>query len=98
MLRHEYITNTISTISDTCFNSLSHPERLIVLSNLILLEASYFLPQELSKDSNNLLSSGKRITYEKIKFQNNIGLDLALKAHHIIDIGNQIHSGEIENE
>lgn len=98
MIRPECVVENISTIKETCFDGLSKSEKLLILSNLLLTEASDFLPEEIKKDATNILASGKRIVYEKLKFEGNVGLELGFKAHQIIDIAQKIDNGEINDE
>lgn len=95
-MRIENITQAISFISETCFPSLTPSERLFVLSNLILKESLPLLPEDIKKDGSNVLSSGKRIVYEQLQYQDNIGLKLGFKAHQIIKIAEQVNSGAID--
>ena len=80
----EKVVATIDTIDTTCFDSLNSQERLVVISNLLLKEAEDYLPDELQKNAVNLLSNGKAIAYELLKYEDNMGLDLAMKAHMIL--------------
>ena len=84
MYNEDKIINTLSIIQDTCFNDLNNLEKILIISNLLLIEAEEYLPQELKKDAKQLLSNGKRITYELLKHEDNLGLNLALNAHIIV--------------
>lgn len=86
----EEVIATVSHIKDNCFEGLSDLEQLLVLSNLLLLKSINFLPSDLKEDHINLLSNGKRVLYEMSTYNNNLGLDLALKAHLIIQSVNEL--------
>ncbi len=94
MYNEEKIISTLSTIQEICFTDLNSVERILTLSNLLLIEAEVYLPPELQKDSKQLLSNGRRIKYELLKFNDNLGLNLGLMAHTIIsDINKQLEGG-----
>ena len=94
MYNEEKIISTLSTIQEICFTELNSVERILTISNLLLIEAEEYLPHELKKDSKQLLSNGKRIKYELLKFNDNLGLTLGLMAHTIIsDINKQLEGG-----
>lgn len=84
MFNEEKIINTLSTINETCFFDLNNIEKTLVIANLLLMEAEEFLPPELKEDSKRILSNGKRISYELLKHEDNLGLSMAMKAHIII--------------
>lgn len=94
MANEERIIQTISTIEETLFDSLKNTEKLLVLSNLLLTISTNYLPKELQENKVNLVSNGKAISYELLKHIDSHGLNLAMKAHHIIDIANRIESNE----
>lgn len=81
---------TVANINDNCFDTLNRAEQLLVVGNLLLSQAAYFLPRELKEQHVNILSNGKRIAYEIANYDNNLGLDLAFKAHLIIQAVNQL--------
>lgn len=85
MINEEKIIDTLSIIKETCFNELNDLERMIVISNLLLIESEQYLPKEIIKDAKQILSNGKRINYESLKYETNLGLSLATKAHVILD-------------
>lgn len=91
MINNEEIIATISYINNNCFEDLNNAERLLVISNLLLRESVIYLPPELKERGTDVVSNGRAVTYEMIKYQNNLGLDLAFKAHLIIkDVNNLI--------
>lgn len=90
MINEEKVINTISTIEQTLFESLSDAEKLLVLSNLSLTISTKYLPKDIRDDKVNLVSNGKAVAYELLKHVGNPGLNLAMKAHHIIDIANKL--------
>lgn len=85
MINEEKVINTLSIITETCLNDLNDFEKILVISNLLLMESEKYLPEEIKKDSKQILSNGKRINYESLKYETNLGLSLATKAHVIID-------------
>lgn len=91
MIRDKEIIATVGTIKNNLLNELTTEESLLVLSNLILIQAINYLPPELKNNSTDVLSSGKRIVYEQLEFENNYGLTLGLLAHRIIEIANKIN-------
>lgn len=95
MYNEDKIINTLSLIQDTCFGDLNSVERLLVISNLLLVESEYHLPSEVKQDAQNLLSNGKRVHYEFLKFDDNLGLKLAIKAHEVIaEVNKEIENNE----
>lgn len=94
MINEENIITSTSTINDTVFDTLSNPEKLIVLANLLIDTSINYLPMALRKDAVNIVSNGNRVSYELIKYPDNNGLLLALRAHLIIDTANNIINGE----
>lgn len=94
MYNENKIIDTLTIVQDTCFNDLNSLERMLVISNLLLIEAENYLPEDLKKDAKSLLSNGKRISYELLKHEDNVGLNFALKAHYLIsDIHKEIEGG-----
>ena len=91
-IKTDEVIATVSYINDNCFENLNNLEQLLVISNLLLSQSINFLPSELKEDHINLLSNGKRVAYEMANYPNNLGLDLAFKAHLIIQSVNQ-HQG-----
>lgn len=89
-MNEEKIVTGIATIQETVLDSFNDREKLLVLSNLLLDISKKYLPEKLAEDSVNLLSDGKSVAYQVMTHTNNPGLNLALKAHHIINIANQI--------
>lgn len=53
MYNEEKIISTLSTIQEICFTDLNSVERILTLSNLLLIEAETYLPSELQKILNN---------------------------------------------
>lgn len=84
MFNEEKIITTIGTIQDTCFFDLNNIEKILVISNLLLIEAEEYLPSELKKDAKQILANGKRISYELLKHEDNLGLNMAMKAHVLV--------------
>ncbi len=84
MYNEEKIIETLSIIQDSCFTDLNNYERILVISNLLLLESVKYFPPEIEKEANNVVTNGKRINYEMLKFEDNLGLNLAMKAHLIV--------------
>lgn len=84
MFNEEKIINTLSTIQETCFFDLNNIEKILVISNLLLIEAEEYLPSELRKDAKQILANGKRISYELLKHEDNLGLTMAMKAHVLV--------------
>lgn len=95
MINDDKIISTIASINDNCFENLNKTERLLVISNLLLTESINYLPPELKEKSVDLVSNGKAVAYEMIKHQNNLGLDLAFKAHLIIKDVNNLIEGNV---
>lgn len=78
------VINILSTIQETCFTELNPLEKILVISNLLLIESEQYLPKELKADSKKIISDGKRINYESLKYNDNLGLSLATFAHLIV--------------
>lgn len=89
MYNKENIVNTTAIVLDSAFDGINSVERLLVIANLLLKESEIYLPDELKKDSELIVSNGKRIGFELMKYENNLGLNLALKAHLIIALVNE---------
>ena len=92
-MNEEKIVEAISTINDTVFESMRDSEKLVVMANLILTISANHFPSDLKKDKHSVASNGKSVAYELMKHVNDDGLNLAMKAHHIIDIANRINDG-----
>lgn len=84
MYNEDKIVSTLQIIQDTCFPDINRFERLFVIANLLLMEAEEYLPSEIKKDAKGVLSNGKRVHYELLKYEDNFGLNLALKAHTML--------------
>lgn len=84
MYNEEKIISTLALIQDTCLTDLNDLEIILVISNLLLIEAEKYLPKELEQDAKNILSNGKRINFESLKLPENVGLNLATKAHLMV--------------
>lgn len=82
------IVQEISTNID--YDSLSDKEKLTVLVNLILLTLKNNLPQDLIRYSDSLLSNGKELGLQLLTYKNNPALQIALKAHLILDISQKL--------
>lgn len=91
MINEDKVINTISTIEETLFDSLTDTEKLLILSNLLLTISTNYLPKELQENKVNLVSNGKAVSYELLKHIDSYGLNIAMKAHHIIDLANRIN-------
>lgn len=91
MINEDKVIHTISTIEETLFESLTDTEKLIILSNLLLTISTNYLPKELQENKVNLVSNGKAVSYELLKHIDSHGLNIAMKAHHIIDLANRIN-------
>lgn len=85
MINEEKVISTLGTITETCLNDLNDLEKIVIISNLLLIESEKYLPDELKKDAKQILSNGKRINYESLKYEVNLGLSYATKAHVILD-------------
>lgn len=86
------IVSNIALIKDQIFEEdyLTDEEKLIILCNLILDVSIKHLPTDLKADGTNILSNGKRISYHLLKDTDNIGLQIALKTHLIINLASMI--------
>lgn len=93
IMNEEKVVEAISMINDTVFESMNDSEKLVVLSNLILTISTNYFPKDLNKDKTSVASNGKSVAYELMKHVNDDGLNLAMKAHHILDIANRISNG-----
>ncbi|AND75252.1 hypothetical protein FDH01_gp091 [Acinetobacter phage vB_AbaM_ME3] len=91
MINEDKVIHTISTIEETLFESLNDTEKLLILSNLLLTISTNYLPKELQENKVNLVSNGKAVSYELLKHIDSFGLNIAMKAHHIIDLANRIN-------
>ncbi len=89
-MNEEKIVEAINIINDTALDGLTDREQLVVLSNIILSISRKHLGKDLQKDSISIVSNGKSVAYELMKHVNDLGLNLAMKAHHIIDISQRI--------
>lgn len=92
-MNEEKIIEAISMINDTIFESMTDSEKLVVMANLILTLSTNHFPNDLKKDKHSVASNGKSVAYELMKHVSDDGLNLAMKAHHIIDIANRIDNG-----
>lgn len=84
MYNEEKIVNSVALIQDTCLTDLNKVEKTLTLVNLLLTTSKEFLPESLLKDSDNLLSNGRRVNYELNTKQDNTGLLLAFYTHHLL--------------
>lgn len=91
MINEDKVIHTISTIEETLFESLNDTEKLLILSNLLLTISTNYLPKELQENKVNLVANGKAVSYELLKHIDSFGLNIAMKAHHIIDLANRIN-------
>lgn len=89
-MNEEKLIESISTINDTIFHNLNNTEKLLIISNILLEISMDYLPNDLNKDRISVVSNGKSVAYELMKHVDNNGLNLAMKAHHIIDIANKV--------
>ena len=67
-------------------HQLSSSERLLTCANLILQVACKHVPVELSNEASDVVHSGKRLSYEIMDHADSIGLQVAVKAHLLIDL------------
>ncbi len=96
MYNEEKVIESISIIQNTCFTDLNPYETILVISNLILAESVKYFPSEIEKDALKIISNGKRINYELLKYEDNFGLNLALKAHLMVaDMQNQVDGNNV---
>lgn len=86
----EKIVSNILTIDETVLYDCTDTEKLLILSNIILTISSKYFPAELQAHATSINSNGKSVAYELIKNPNNVGLNLAIKAHHIINLANSL--------
>ena len=93
IMNEEKVVEAISMINDTIFESMNDSEKLVVLSNLVLTISTNYFPKDLNRDKTSVASNGKSVAYELMKHVNDDGLNLAMKAHHILDIANRISNG-----
>lgn len=93
MMNNEQMIESISTINDTVLEGLSDSDKLIILANIILTISVNYFPEDISKSKETIAGNGKMIAYELMKHVSNDGLNLAMKAHHIIDISTRIKDG-----
>ena len=86
------IVSNIAFIKDQIFEEdyLTDKEKLIILCNLILDVSIKYLPTDLKAEGTEILSNGKRISYHLLKDSDNIGLQMALKTHLIINLASMI--------
>lgn len=89
-MNEEKIVEAISTINDTVLENLRDSDKLLVIANLLLNISTNHFPKDLNMDKVSVASNGKSVAYELMKHVNDNGLNLAMKAHHIIDIANRI--------
>lgn len=89
-MNEERIVEAISIINDTVFENMRDSDRLLVLANLILTISTNHFPRDLDRDKLSVASNGKSVAYELMKHVSDNGLNLAMKAHHIIDIAARI--------
>lgn len=88
MYDKDKIVASYAYVMDEVFKDLNNTEQALVLTNCLLGVAKNYLPPELKKDEVNLLSNGKRISFELVKNENNLGLNIAYHAHLIINLLN----------
>lgn len=71
-------------IATTDFEKLTKKEKVILVSNLLLLIIQDDIPEEFLKEKESFLNNGKQIAFQLNKYLNNIPLQIALKAHLIV--------------
>lgn len=77
-------------IQNTEFNSLTASEKVILLSNLLLVSIKDELPTELKKYGDSFLSNGKEIALKVNENMQDVSLQVALKAHLLIDLAHKL--------
>lgn len=88
----EYIVKAIEEIQ-AIFDrdNLKDSEILVILSNLVIDASIMHLPsEELSENGNDILKNGKKVNYELLRYPDNLGLQIALKGHLLIDLANKL--------
>jgi hypothetical protein len=90
-MRKEEITKTIDEVLElTIYNTLTTQEKLILCSNLLLLIVAKELPLDLQTYSTSLLNNGKELALKSTEYKNNIPLQIAVKAHLIVDMAGKL--------
>lgn len=86
----EKLATVISTIDLVALDGLTNSEKLLALSNMILTIGLKYFPSELSADRLSVASNGKSIAYQLMKYPDNVGLNIAVKAHHLIALSQSV--------
>lgn len=92
LYNEEKIAESISIINDTVLTNMSNSDKLLVLSNMILNISVEYFPTELQDNKTSVASNGKSVAYELMKHVDNVGLNLAIKAHHVIDMAGRLNN------
>ena len=86
MYEEQKIIAALSAVEELGLSGLNDIERIVVLCNALIVEAEKRIPNDLKKDAQQILSNGKRVSYELLLHEENFGLWLALKSHEIISV------------
>lgn len=90
-MRKEEIAKTIDEMLNlTNFNTLTTQEKIVLISNLLLMSIEKELPAHLKQYSNSLLNNGKELVLKLNEDRNNIPLQIAVKAHLLVDLAGKV--------
>lgn len=82
--KEDDLISIISQLKDIELDGFSNKDQLIILANIVLMISSEYFPAHLKDDLDRILPDGRSIAYEKATNSNNVGINLAACAHHII--------------
>lgn len=83
------IIGAVATINDISLEGLNDAESILSLCNSLLVFAEKHLPKELKDDAQTILSNGKQVSYELLKHEDSLGLNIAYNVHRILAITNK---------
>ncbi len=85
------LTEILASIQElTEYQSLSSKDKIIILSNLILFVSKDLLPDYYAAYKDSLLSNGKELMLELQKHPDDVSLQLAIKAHLLLDLSTKL--------
>lgn len=89
-MNEEKLLANLSLFKDTIQSDLTDEEVLMLVANICLDVSVKYLPKGLTEEPVRLVSNGRSVTYELMKHTESKGLNLALKAHHILGIASTL--------
>lgn len=81
--KEEELIEIIARLKDTELDSFTNREQLLIVSNIVLLIAEEYFPDNLKDDAQRILVDGRSVAYEKVNNPDNLGINLAHYAHHL---------------